>query len=51
MLYIRLRGHCCDIIVLNVYAQTEELEHVFDQLTKYHVKIMLGDFNAKSRDR
>jgi hypothetical protein len=26
---------------------SEELEHVFDQFLKYHVKIMLGDFNAK----
>jgi hypothetical protein len=57
--YIILRGHWCDIIVLNVYAPTEdkcddtkdsfyeELEGVFDQFTKYHVKILLGDFNAK----
>jgi endonuclease/exonuclease/phosphatase family metal-dependent hydrolase len=25
----------------------EELEHVFDKFTKYHMKILLGDFNAK----
>jgi endonuclease/exonuclease/phosphatase family metal-dependent hydrolase len=25
----------------------EELEHVFDKLTKYHMKILLVDFNAK----
>jgi hypothetical protein len=25
----------------------EELEHVFDNLLKYHMKILLGDFNAK----
>jgi len=42
MSYIRLRGHCYDIIVLNVHASTEvksddkrnsfyeELEHLFD---------------------
>ena len=25
----------------------EELEQVFDHLPKYHMKILLGDFNAK----
>jgi hypothetical protein len=25
----------------------EELEHVFDKFSKYHIKILLGDFNAK----
>jgi hypothetical protein len=25
----------------------EELEHVFDKFSKYHMKILLGDFNAK----
>jgi exonuclease III len=25
----------------------EELEHVFDKSPKYHMKILLGDFNAK----
>ena len=25
----------------------EELEQVFDHLLKYHMKILLGDFNAK----
>jgi hypothetical protein len=25
----------------------EELEHVFDKLHKYHMKTLLGDFNAK----
>jgi hypothetical protein len=24
-----------------------ELDHVFDKLPKYHMKILLGDFNAK----
>jgi hypothetical protein len=58
MLYIKLRGCWCDII-LNVYAPTEdktenmkdsfykELQCVFDQFLKYHVKILLGDLNAK----
>jgi hypothetical protein len=59
MSYIVLRGHWCNIIVLNVHAPSEEkndnskgscyeeLEHVFDHFSKYHVKILLGDFNIK----
>jgi hypothetical protein len=59
MSYIILRGRWCNIIVLNVHAPTEdkiddikdrfyeELEQVFDKFPKYHVKILLGDFNAK----
>jgi hypothetical protein len=47
------------IVVLNVHAPTEdkivdvrdsfykELESVFDKFSKYHMKILLGDFNAK----
>jgi exonuclease III len=47
------------IIVLNVHAPTEdktddmkdsfyeELERVVDKFHKYHMKILLGDFNAK----
>jgi hypothetical protein len=57
--HITLRGRWCDIIVLNVHAPTEdkcddkkdsiyeELEVVFDQFLKYHMNILLGDFNAK----
>jgi exonuclease III len=53
------KGRWCDIIVLNVHAPTEdkhdvindrfceELEQVFDQFPRYHMKILLGDFNAK----
>jgi hypothetical protein len=53
-----LRGRWCDI-VLNVHATTEykindmkdsfyeELEHVFDKFPKHHMKMWLGDFNAK----
>ena len=49
----------CNIIVLNVYAQSEEksndskdsfyeeLEQVFDNFPKYDMKILLGDFNTK----
>jgi hypothetical protein len=56
---IILRGHWCDIIVLNVHAPTEdkiddikdrfyeELEQVFDNFPRYHMKISLGNFSAK----
>jgi hypothetical protein len=59
MLYIILRGHWCDIPVLNVIASTEdksddvkdsfyeELECVFDKFPKYHMKILFRDFSAK----
>jgi hypothetical protein len=59
MSYITLKGHWCDTIVLNVHAPTEdkhdvikdsfyeELEQVFDQFPWCHMKILLGDFNAK----
>jgi hypothetical protein len=59
MSYIVLRGCWCNIIVLNAHAPTEEksddskhsfyeeLEQVFDHFPKYHMKILLGDFNAK----
>jgi hypothetical protein len=57
--YIILKGRGCHIIVLNVHASTkdktddvkgsfyEELERLFDKFPKYHMKILLGDFNAK----
>jgi hypothetical protein len=51
-----LKGRWCDITVPNVRAPTEEkrqfdeeLEQVFDKFPRYHMKIMLGDFNAKVR--
>jgi hypothetical protein len=56
---IILRGHWCHIIVLNVHAPTEDktddvkdnfykkVERVFDKFPKYHMKILLEDFNAK----
>jgi hypothetical protein len=59
MSYILLRGRWCHIIILNVHAPTEdkiddvrdnfyeELERVFDKFPKYHMKILLGDFDAK----
>jgi hypothetical protein len=54
MSYIILRSRWCHI-VLNVHAPTddvkdsfyEEFERVFDKFPKYHMKILLGDFNAK----
>jgi hypothetical protein len=59
MLYIILRGQWCHIIVLNIHAPTrdktedvkdsfyEELESAFVKFQKYHMKILLGDFNDK----
>jgi hypothetical protein len=59
MSYTILRGRWCNISVLNVHAPTkdniydvkdnfyEKLERVFDIFPKYHMKILLGDFNAK----
>jgi hypothetical protein len=59
MSYIILRGCWCHIIALNVHAPTEdktndvndsfyeELECMFDKFPKYHMKILLEDFNAK----
>ena len=60
MSYIALRGRWCNIIVLNVHTPSEEnsgdlkynfhgeLEQIFDHFPKYHIKILLGDFNAKA---
>ena len=57
--YIVLRGRWRNIIVLNVHAPSEdksddskdsfyeELEQVFDHFPRYHMKILLGDFNVK----
>jgi exonuclease III len=57
--YIVLRGQWCNIIVLNVHAPIEEksdeakdsfyeeLEQIFYHFPKYHMKVLLGDFNAK----
>jgi hypothetical protein len=59
MSYIILRGCWCNIIVLNVHAPCEdrghdvkdsfyeELGRVFDQIPRYDMKILLGDFNVK----
>jgi hypothetical protein len=58
MSYTILRGCWRDIIVLNVQAPTEdkindmedrfheELKYVLDKFPKYHMKILLRDFNA-----
>jgi len=56
--YIVLRGCWCNIIVLNVHAPSEEKSDeakdsfyegagFFYHFPKYHMKILLGDFNAK----
>jgi hypothetical protein len=54
-----MRGRWCDIIILNVHPPSEEksdnskdsfyeeLEQAFDDFPKYHMKILLGDFNVK----
>jgi hypothetical protein len=59
MSYIVLRGRWCNIIALNLHAPSEdkcddskdsfydELEQVFDHFPRYHIKILLVDFNAK----
>jgi hypothetical protein len=58
MACIILRGRRCNIFVLNVYSRPDdkidvedsfykEVERVFDKFLKHHMKISLGDFNAK----
>jgi exonuclease III len=59
MSYIILKGRWCHIIVLNAHVPTEdktddvkdsfyeESERVFDKFPKYHMEILLGDFNVK----
>jgi exonuclease III len=59
MSYIILRGRWCNIIVLNVRGPCEdkgadvkcsfceELGRVFDQFSRYGMKILMGDFNTK----
>jgi hypothetical protein len=59
MSYIILRGRWFLVIDLNVHAPTEdktddvkdsfyeELERKYDKFLKYHMKIFLGNFNAK----
>ena len=59
MSYTVLRDCWCNIIVLNVHEPSEEksddskdsfyeeLEQVFDNFPTYHMKTLLGDFNAK----
>ena len=61
MSYIILRGHWCNIMVLNVHAPSEEktdvskdslyeeLQQVFDHFPEYNTKNLFGDFNAKVR--
>ena len=54
-----LKGHWCDIFVLNAPASTgdkgdnskhsfnENMEQMFIHLPKHNMNILLGDFNAK----
>ena len=61
--YIIIRGRLCNIIVLNVHAPSKEKSDeskdsfygiragFFYHLPKYHMKILLGDFNAKGGER
>jgi len=50
-------GRLCNIIFLNVQSLSddskdsfyEEIEQVFDNFCKYHMKILLVDFNPKVR--
>ena len=52
---ITLKGRWCEIILLNVFFPSEdkddsfyeEIERLFNQLPVHHMKILLGDFNAK----
>jgi hypothetical protein len=60
MSYITMKGHLCDT-VQSVHVPTEdkgdvikdscykELEQVFNQFPRYHMKIFPGDFHAKLR--
>jgi exonuclease III len=59
MLYTILRGHWCNIIVLNMHSTREdkwdavkdsfceELGHVFDKFPRHEMNILLSDFSAK----
>jgi len=59
MTHIILEGYWCGNIALNVHELTKDksegtedsfygsLEHAFNQFPKYHMNILLGDFNAK----
>ena len=59
MTHTVLRGHWCNIIVVNEHAPSEEksydskdsfyeeLEQVLNHFPKCHMKILLGDYNAQ----
>jgi hypothetical protein len=59
MSYIILRGPWCNIIVLNVHAPEDKIDDIMDRFSeeleqvffykfpKYHMKMLLGDLNAK----
>ena len=58
-IYIDMRGRWCSISVFNVHGPSErksdgskdsfydESEQILNYFSKYHKKILLGDFNAK----
>jgi hypothetical protein len=60
-MYIKVRDHWCDIIVMNMHAPTEdksddtkdsfhkELQRLLDQFP--HMKLLLGGFSKRSRKR
>jgi hypothetical protein len=57
--YITMNDRWCDIIVRNAHAPTqdkddvikerfyEQIEEVFDQFPRYHMKILIEEFKAK----
>jgi hypothetical protein len=52
ILFVAIGCRWCHIIVLNVYTPTEDKsedvkDSFYDKFPKYHMKILLGDFNAK----
>jgi hypothetical protein len=62
MSYVTVRGRWCDIIVLSVHAPMNINVMILRTALRgngaciasvplYHMKLLLGDFNAKSRER
>jgi len=54
LLFIVLRGRWRNIIVVNVHAPSKgksDESKVFDHFLKYHMKMLLGVFNANVGER
>jgi hypothetical protein len=51
MLYIILRGHWCDIIVLNVYAPTEDKTDDKTKQEELHILYSLSSINTMIKPR